>query len=102
MLAMFIFRKIGYGTKGYRSWFGIRKRVPTFATTNHVFKPVIGFIASVLVYIINPVSDGAQYLSAAIVFALTVYAYLEIVRVHNSVSGRKLSQLNKRGGDLDA
>lgn len=102
VLAMFIFRKIGYGTKVYRSWFGIRKRVPTFATTKHVIKPVIAFIASVLVYIINPVSDGAQYISAAIVFALTVYAYLEIVRVHNSVSGRKLSQLNKRGGDLDA
>lgn len=102
VLALFLFRHTCYHTKMYRNWFGIRKRVPGPATWKHVIKPIVAFIASVLVYLVNPVSDAAQYVSAFVVCALTAYAYYEIVRVHNRVAGRKLSQLQKRGGDLDA
>ena len=55
-----------------------------------------------IVYILNPVHDIWQYTSAAIVFAMTLWSFLDIIKVHNQMASRKPAQLMKRGGDMNA
>lgn len=65
-------------------------------------KPFAGIILSLVVVIINPFQDIIPYAAAIISLLLVVWCFIDIIRLHNRLTQRKLKQLGKRGGDENA
>lgn len=73
-----------------------KKKFPTLV------KPLAGIVASLLIAIINPVSDLFYYLGAFVCMASVLWAFIDIIKHHNILTTRKLPQFNRRGGDENA
>lgn len=85
--------------KFWRNLLGKDYLIPKGATVRYIWKPIVAAVFAFVIYLINPVEDLVQYSSAALVFAVTLWSYLDIISVHNQVASRKPAQLQKRGGD---
>lgn len=59
----------------------------------------IGLIISALVFFINPVSDIFYYGCVSISLILVIISFFSLVKRSNALTTRKLSQLERRGGD---
>lgn len=102
-LGGFLLLKKLLGTQAwFQKIFGRDYEVPKGALRKYVMKPIIASVFAWIVYILNPVQDIWQYASAAIVFAMTLWSFLDIIHVHNQMASRKPAQLMKRGGDEHA
>ena len=99
LTAMLLFKKWLRRSSLFQKVFGRDYDVPKGALVKYIIKPIIAAVFSFLVFLINPVQDWVQYLSAAIVFVLTLWSFLDIIKVHNQMTSRKPAQLMKRGGD---
>ena len=64
-----------------------------------LWKPILGIIACILVFIIQPVFDAYYYGVAFFSFILTIFSFYDLVREHNEIISSKLPQLHKRGGE---
>ena len=64
-----------------------------------VFKLLLGIVISIGVLFINPVSDFYYYGAAIVALILVLLSFNDLVKQYNSLVGRKLAQLGKRGGD---
>lgn len=73
-----------------------KKKFPTLV------KPLAGIVASLVIAIINPVSDLFYYLGAFVCMATVLWAFIDIIKHHNILTTRKLPQFNRRGGDENA
>lgn len=62
-------------------------------------KPMAGIVASVVIAVVRPVSDWIYYMGALGCMGTVLWAILDIIRQHNQLTTRKLSQLGRRGGD---
>lgn len=82
--------------------FGRDYDIPKGALRRYIIKPLCAAAFALGVFMVNPIQDWVQYVSAAIVFALTLWSFLDIIRVHNQMASRKPSQLMQRGGDENA
>lgn len=67
--------------------------------TKYLYKQIIAVIIGFLVLAANPVHDYYYYGAAIISFALTTWAFRDLVKEHNLLVSNKLPQLEKRGGD---
>lgn len=67
-----------------------------------ISKPIFTMITSLLIVAINPVSDIIYYSFACFCLAMIFWSITDMIRCHNLLTTRKLPQLNKRGGDLNA
>ncbi len=102
-LGGFLLLKKLLGTQAwFQKIFGRDYEIPKGALRKYVMKPIIASVFAWIVYILNPVQDIWQYTSAAIVFAMTLWSFLDIIKVHNQMASRKPAQLMKRGGDMNA
>lgn len=97
--AMLLFKKWLRRFSWFQKIFGRDYDVPKGALIKYIIKPIVAAIFAFLVFLINPVQDWIQYLSAAFVFVLTLLSFLDIIKVHNQMTSRKPAQLMKRGGD---
>ena len=86
----------------FQKIFGRDYELPKGALRKYMVKPIAAAIFALLVYIVNPVQDLWQYLSAGAVFLMTLWSFLDIIKVHNQMASRKPAQLMKRGGDENA
>lgn len=75
------------------------RSTPASEILRYACKPAIAAFIALVVFIINPVQDVMQYASAAIVFLLTLWSCLDVVKLNNLVASRTPAQLKKRGGD---
>lgn len=102
-LGGFLLLKKLLGTQAwFQKIFGRDYEVPKGALRKYVMKPIIAAVFAWIVYILNPVQDIWQYTAAAIVFAMTLWSFLDIIKVHNQMASRMPAQLMKRGGDENA
>ena len=68
----------------------------------NMYKPLIGLLITVLVLIINPVSDTYYYIGTIISIIMVLWSTLDIIKNYNLLTTRKLPHLEKRGGDENA
>lgn len=64
-----------------------------------LIKPIIALLISVIIIIVNPVSDLYYYAGTAISIIMVIWSFADIVKGLNMLTTRKLPQLEKRGGD---
>ena len=67
-----------------------------------IFKPLIGLIIAIAVFVLNPVSDVYYYGGAIASIVMTIWSFADLVKEINLLTTRKLPQLGKRGGDENA
>jgi hypothetical protein len=97
-----LLKKALYRQPWFREIFGRDYEIPKGALRKYIIKPLAAAVFAFFVYLANPVQDFWQYSSAGIVFAITLWSYLDIIKVHNQIASRKPAQLMKRGGDMNA
>ena len=61
--------------------------------------PYLSIIIPLIILFINPVEDTYYYIASLIAIIITMRTIFNLVKQHNRLSARKLSQLGKRGGD---
>ncbi|MBR6303270.1 MAG: hypothetical protein IKR35_05410 [Lachnospiraceae bacterium] len=61
--------------------------------------PIITLAVGGLILLFNPFQDPIYYGVAILGMVMTGYTVARLVGRHNKLSGRKLPQFNKRGGD---
>ena len=66
------------------------------------FKPMIGLIITILVFVLKPVEDMYYYIVAFISIFMAMWSFYNIIQKINILTTRKLPQLGKRGGDENA
>ncbi len=98
IFAIFLRKPIKFKSKKnkVKQHFSLKKKMPYF------IKPLIGILIAVLVALFNPVQDIYFYLGVFVCMGSVLWAILDIIKLHNELTTRKLPQFNKRGGDLDA
>lgn len=64
--------------------------------------PLVSLLATVLIHVINPVSDLWYYGGAILSFAGILSAITAIIRKYNILATRELPQFQRHGGDDDA
>lgn len=67
-----------------------------------IYKPIIGIIIAIVIFILNPVSDLFYYGGTIISIIMTIWSFYDIIKELNLLTTRKLPQLEKRGGDENA
>ena len=67
-----------------------------------IFKPIIGLLITILVFILEPASDVYYYTAAFISIGMAILSFYNIVKKYNMLTTHKLPQLGKRGGDENA
>lgn len=67
-----------------------------------IFKPLIGLIIAVAIFIWNPVSDVYYYGGAIVSILMTIWSFSDLIKEINLLTTRKLPQLGRRGGDENA
>lgn len=97
-----LLKKVLRKQQWFQKVFGRDYEVPKGALSKYIMKPLIAAGFAMIIFLINPVQDVIQYASAAAVFVVTLWSFLDILKVHNQVSSRKPAQLMKRGGDENA
>lgn len=76
-----------------------KKKLITKETKKFIYKPIIGIVIAVLIYIISPADDIYYYCGSIVNFLLIVWSSLDLIKEHNMLSTNKLPQFEKRGGD---
>ena len=66
------------------------------------YKPIYGFLITLLVFCIKPASDLYYYIAAFVSIAFTIWSFHNIIDKFNILTTRKLPQLGSRGGDENA
>lgn len=67
-----------------------------------MFKPLIGLLIAVAIFIWNPVSDVYYYGGAIASILMTIWSFSDLIKEINLLTTRKLPQLGRRGGDENA
>ena len=67
-----------------------------------IYKPLIGLIIAVAIFIWNPVSDFYYYTGAIVSILMTIWSFSDLIKEINLLTTRKLPQLGRRGGDENA
>lgn len=97
-----LLKKVLRRYKWFQNIFGRDYDIPKGSLRKYILKPLLAAGFALIIYLLNPVRDSIQYLSAGIVFAMTLWSFLDIIKIHNQVASRKPAQLMKRGGDENA
>ena len=63
-----------------------------------LIKPLLGIFIAGIVYLVSPAEDIYFYGAAALIMALIVWSFFDILRQHNKQTMRPLPQFDKRGG----
>ena len=67
-----------------------------------IYKPIIGLILTIAVFLIRPVLDMFYYIASLVSIVLSIWSFKNIIEMYNLLTTRKLPQLEKRGGDENA
>lgn len=67
-----------------------------------LIKPIIAICLAFFIYILNPVEDMIYYASSIICLVTIGLVMIDILKMHNLLTTRKLPQLGRRGGDENA
>lgn len=102
LIILLLLKKILRKQQWFQEIFGRDYEIPKGSLTKYIIKPLIAAVFALFVFLINPVEDIVQYISAGIVFVFTLWSFLDIIKIHNQLSSRKPTQLMKRGGDDNA
>lgn len=86
----------------FQKIFGRDYEVPKGALTKYILKPLIAAGIAMFMFMVDPAADLIQYITAGVVFAMTLWSFLDIIKVHNQMASRKPAQLQRRGGDDNA
>ena len=74
-------------------------KAPTSMKISVTIFPIITLAVGGLILLFNPFQDPIYYGVAILGMVMTGYTVARLVGRHNKLSGRKLPQFNKRGGD---
>ena len=67
-----------------------------------IYKPLCGFLITLVVFCLKPASDIYYYVAALVSIGMTIISFYNIIDKFNILTTRKLPQLGCRGGDENA
>lgn len=73
-----------------------KQKIPTLV------KPMGAIALAILILLIHPVRDEFYYIGSFVCMGMVCWSFVDIIRHHNTLTTRKLPQLNRRGGDENA
>lgn len=63
------------------------------------FRPFLPLLFPVILFMLNPVNDIYYYITCLILLVIDMYFLINIIKKHNLLTKRNISQLEKRGGN---
>ena len=67
-----------------------------------IYKPICGFLITLIVFCLKPASDLYYYTAALVSIGMAIISFYNIIDKLNILTTRKLPQLGSRGGDENA
>lgn len=77
-----------------------KRSIPLKASFPVLVKPLGAIVLALLILALKPVSDLYYYGGAVVTLGMIIWTLIEITKRYNTLTMRKLPQLNRRGGDL--
>ena len=97
-----MFKYFGVGILGIIAILFFRYIAKHQSIGREIYKPVLGLLATILVFILRPVSDLYYYVVSLFSIIMSIISFYNIIENYNILTTRKLPQLGKRGGDENA
>ena len=98
----YLLKLLGYGSIIVTAIYGLIRIINKPDKDISIYKPVLGLMLTIVLFLVKPVSDMYYYGVALISIAISIVSFYDIICKYNILTSRKLPQLGKRGGDENA